>query len=61
MRNMARSMVDGLLTVVLGIFTIGMHSSLLTIFGSHIQRRSAFHNYRPVYTRSGRRKHSRSQ
>ena len=59
MRNLVRSITDGLLTVAIGIFVFALHSSLLTIFKSHLQWPSALQHYRPVYSRSGRRKHIR--
>jgi hypothetical protein len=55
MRNLVRSMADGLWTIVIGIFVMGLHFSLLTIFKSHLQRPSVLQHYRPVYTRSGHR------
>ena len=55
MRYVIRSIVEGLSTVAMGILAIGLHSTLLSIAKANARQAAALQNYRPVYTRSGRR------
>ena len=55
MRNLLRTIADGLLSAALGVFMISLHFSLLSVFKANLQRPFAVQHYRPVYSRSGRR------
>jgi hypothetical protein len=55
MRNLLRTISDGLLSAAFGVFMISLHFSLLSVFKANLQRPFAVQHYRPVYSRSGRR------
>jgi len=55
MRSLLRSITDGLLSAAFGVFMISLHFTLLSVAKANLQRPFAVQNYRPVYSRSGRR------
>ena len=55
MRSLLRSIADGVLTIAIAIFGMALHFTLLSVFKAHVHRSSALQQYRPVYSRSGRR------
>ena len=59
MRNLIRNIADALLSVAFGVFMITLHFSLLSVCKANLQRTLTVPNYRPIYSRSGRRKRIR--
>jgi hypothetical protein len=55
MRNLVQSAAAGLMAIASGALGVVLHGSLVTVFRFHLQRALAVEDYRPVYTRSGRR------
>lgn len=59
MRAASRSVLEVGILLTSAFVQFVLHSSLLTLFENHFHELFTGQNYRPVYSRSGRRNHIR--